>query len=407
MTDRPILTLPPPDFMTSPELRRLFSVLTDARVVGGAVRDALLGRTVSDVDLATPRPPQDVQDELRAAGVRTIPTGLAHGTVTAVLGVRTFEITSLRRDVSTDGRHAVVAFTNDWREDAARRDFTMNALSMAPSGELFDYFGGLDDLRVGRVRFVGEPAQRIVEDYLRILRFIRFHARYGRIPPDAAEAEAIRNAAPQLARLSSERIWNELRLVLEGPNSGAAIELMEELGVLSVLLPEAANDSRFRNALAVGAPSDAVFRLAALLPDRALAEPIADRLKLSAEERGRLISLLSPPVPEPNLDDGALRRLLADETPEMLLARTWLSGGNTARWFALRARLANLPRPQFPLAGRDVVAAGIPEGPRVGKLLGQVRAWWLDEGCLPDAPACRERLRQLISADCKRHSPAP
>lgn len=176
MTDTPALRIAPPDWLTQPPLAAVLAALPEARIAGGAVRDTLAGRPVADIDLATPRPPDRVMAALNAAGIRTVPTGLAHGTVTAVAGGRGFEITTLRRDVETDGRHAVVAFTDDWRQDAARRDFTLNALSMTPDGAVYDYFGGIADLRAGVVRFVGDPAQRIAEDYLRILRFFRFLA---------------------------------------------------------------------------------------------------------------------------------------------------------------------------------------------------------------------------------------
>ncbi|HJS85477.1 MAG TPA: CCA tRNA nucleotidyltransferase, partial [Acetobacteraceae bacterium] len=215
--------------------------LPEARVVGGAVRDSLLGLPVADIDLATPASPDQVIAALTRAGVRTIPTGLGHGTVTALVDGRGYEITTLRRDVATDGRHAVVAFTDDWRTDAARRDFTLNALSMDRHGAVFDYFGGIADLRAGRIRFVGDPARRIAEDYLRILRFFRFHARYARAPPDGAAIRAIQAGLPGLARLSPERVWSELKRILEAPDPRAALALMARLSVLAATLPEGAD----------------------------------------------------------------------------------------------------------------------------------------------------------------------
>ena len=193
------------------------AALPEARVVGGAVRDALAGRAVTDIDLATPRTPEQVTEALQAAAIRAVPTGIEHGTVTAVVDGRGFEVTTLRRDVETDGRHAVVAFTDDWRADAARRDFTINAMSMTRTGEVFDYFGGISDLHAGVVRFVGDPAIRIAEDYLRILRFFRFFARYGRGAADTAALAAIRGGVPGLARLSVERVWSELARILRRP----------------------------------------------------------------------------------------------------------------------------------------------------------------------------------------------
>ena len=196
MTEAPVLRLdPPPAFLGEPALQAVLDALPAARVVGGAVRDAVAGRPVADIDLATPMPPEQVAVALKARGIRSVPTGLAHGTVTAVIRGRGFEITTLRRDVATDGRYAVVAFTEDWREDAARRDFTINAMSMTRTGDVFDYFGGIADLRAGILRFVGDPAKRIAEDYLRILRFFRFYARYAASPPDAAVGPSLRRLA--------------------------------------------------------------------------------------------------------------------------------------------------------------------------------------------------------------------
>ena len=249
------------DFLTDPALGRVWDAVPDARVVGGAVRDALAGRPVADIDLATPQPPLAVIEALKRARVRSVPTGLAHGTVTAVVGGRGFEITTLRRDVETDGRHAVVAFTADWQLDASRRDFTINAMSMARDGTVFDYFGGAADLAAGRVRFVGDPATRIAEDYLRILRFFRFYARYGSVPPDPATLDALRDGIPGLSRLSIERVWSELRRILAAPDPAGAVALMQHLGIWTSVLPEAPLTSRLsgraaRSGAAAGGDAD-------------------------------------------------------------------------------------------------------------------------------------------------------
>ena len=228
---------------------------------------------------------------LRQAGVKVVPTGLGHGTVTAVVDGRGFEITTLRRDVETDGRHAVVAFTEDWRLDASRRDFTINAMSMARDGTLFDYFDGTADLQAGRVRFVGDPATRIAEDYLRILRFFRFYARYGRVPPDPATLAALRDGIPGLSRLSVERVWMELRRILAAPDPEEAVGLMARLGIWAAVLPEAQAASRL-----AGLPADPVLRLAAMLTGDPLA--LAARLKMSNEDRERLVRLLATPSPK-------------------------------------------------------------------------------------------------------------
>ncbi len=266
--EAPALRVTPPDFFADPALRAVLAAVPEARVVGGAVRDALLGLTVADIDLATPCPPDGVIAALRRAGLGAAPTGIAHGTVTAIAAGRGFEITTLRRDVATDGRHAVVAFTADWRADAARRDFTLNALSMTPDGAVYDYWDGLADLRAGRVRFVGDPAARIAEDYLRILRFFRFFARYARQPPDPATLAALRAGVPGLARLAPERVWKELAGLLSAPDPGAAVALMADLGVLAAVLTEGTAPARLARLLTAGAPADPLLRLAALVGRR-------------------------------------------------------------------------------------------------------------------------------------------
>ncbi len=385
-----------PAFLSDPALVAILDVLPDARVVGGAVRDALAGRTVADIDLATPSRPAEVAAALTQAGIRSVPTGLAHGTLTAIIGNQSFEITTLRRDVETDGRHAVVAFTDDWREDAARRDFTINAMSMTRDGTVYDYFGGQADLAAGIVRFVGDPTTRIAEDYLRILRFFRFFARYGGTP-DAAAIAAIRHGVPGLAGLSVERVWTELSRILAAPDPGDAVDLMAELGVLPALLPEGTNAPGLARLLAAGAPNDSLLRLAALLTGDALV--VATRLKLSAAERDRLIALRQSCSLVPAADDAALRRALADTDRAVLVGRTWLAGGDQPGWAGLRARLNRMPHPVFPLEGRDVLALKISPGPRVGALLRAVRAWWLERGCVDGPEACRATLAALAPVD--------
>jgi poly(A) polymerase len=365
-------------FLTDPGLGRVWDALPDARVVGGAVRDALAGRDVADFDLATPLPPDAVMAALTNAGVKVVPTGLAHGTVTAVVDGRPFEITTLRRDVETDGRRAVVAFTADWQLDASRRDFTINAMSMTRDGTVFDDFGGQADLKAGRVRFVGDPATRIAEDYLRILRFFRFLARYGRIAPDKATLQALRDGIPGLSRLSVERVWHELRRILAAPDPTEAVALMRTLGIWQAVVPEATGDARL-----AALPADPLLRLAALLTGDPLG--LATRLKLSNEDRDRLVRLAA--TPHVGGTDADLRRLLADHLPQDLIDRTWLDGDE-----AVRRRLSAMKRPVFPLEGRDVVALGVPAGPSVGALLRDVRQWWTDGGCVATRMACMTEL---------------
>ena len=390
MNEAPALRIPPPEFFADPRLCAVLAALPEARLVGGAVRDALAGRAVADIDLATPRPPDDIVRALTAAGIRAVPTGIAHGTVTAVEGGRGFEVTTLRRDIETDGRHASVVFTDDWRVDAARRDFTINAMSMTSDGAVFDYFTGIADLRAGVVRFVGDPATRIAEDYLRILRFFRFSARYGTGAPDPAALAAIRAGVAGLSILSVERVWSELQRILAAPDPTGAVQLMAALGVLDAVLPEGSDVSKFGRLVAAGAPADPILRLAALLTGDA--EALAVRLKLSAAERGSLLALRDVPVPQPANDDDALRRLLAGDDLKILVGRAWLEGGNTLDWNRLRDRLAALPRPVFPLEGRDALALGVAPGPAMGVLLREIRDWWLAGGCRADAVNCRAEL---------------
>lgn len=389
MSARPAAHIPPPPFLADPAVRAVLAALPGARLVGGAVRDALAGRAAADIDLATPDRPEQVIRRLEAAGLRAVPTGLDHGTVTAIAGHRGFEITTLRRDVETDGRHALVDYTDDWRDDAARRDFTINALSMTPDGAVFDYFTGIEDLHAGVVRFVGDAATRIAEDYLRILRFFRFHARYGTGEPDKAALAAIVQGVPGMARLSAERVWSELKRILAAPDPTGAVALMQRTGVLAAALPEGAAPERLAALVAIGAPADPLLRLAALLDGDAAA--LAGRLRLSAAERDRLIALRHPDIPPDDADDGALRRALAVNAPDVLIGRAWLAG----RSAALRDRLGALPPPVFPLQGRDLLAAGVPPGPVLGQLLQRVRQWWLDGGCVAGADACRAELARL------------
>jgi len=390
------------ELLADPALLRVFAVLPQARIVGGAVRDALAGVPVADIDLATPEPPEVTQAKLTDAGLRVVPTGLAHGTVTALLGDRPFEITTLRRDVSTDGRHAEVAWTTDWRADAARRDFTINAMSLDRAGAVHDYFGGRTDLAAGCVRFVGDPATRIAEDYLRSLRYFRFFARYAKGPPDAAAMAAIRDAVPGLARLSAERVWSELKRILAAPDPGRAVALMAELGVLAAIMPEGAAPDRLAALLATGAPPDPLLRVAALLAGDAAA--FGARLSLAKAEIDRLVALRAGAVVGPDVSDPDLRRMLADEAPSVLIDRTFVAGGAGPAWESLRARIAATPRPIFPLEGRDALALGAEPGPAIGVALRETRAAWLAAGCMQTAEALRLMLRdRLRMIDARIH----
>jgi len=419
----PIGQLPPQPWRDAVPTRRLLAALTAGgaavRFVGGCVRDAVCHRPVRDIDLATPEPPQQVLERLAAAGLRGIPTGLAHGTVTAVVeGVR-FEITTLRRDVETDGRHAKVAFTDDWIADAARRDFTINALSADPKGRIYDPFDGLADLGAGRVRFVGLPAQRIEEDALRLLRFFRFHAWFGR--GDACDLDALaacRRFAPRLATLSGERIAAELRRLLLAADPATTLLVMQANGVLPVILPEGRDIARLRQLawlerrglVRPDLHPDALRRLASLLgSDPADALAVAARLRLSAADRDRLVALAAAtPVIARDLSPLAFRRLLHHHGASRLHDRTLLAWAAwrgeavrpdpaaTAAWTALLDLASQWEPVSLPLQGRDLLALGLPPGPAVGQILAGLEEWWEGEDFRPDRDACLAELRRRL-----------
>ncbi|OYV37981.1 MAG: poly(A) polymerase [Acidocella sp. 20-61-6] len=373
-----------------PGLNILWAALPEARVVGGAVRDSLAGKPLADVDLASPLNPDEAMARLTAARIKSIPTGLAHGTVTALVEGQHFEITTLRRDVETDGRHAVVAFTDNWQEDASRRDFTINAMSMDRAGTLYDYFGGEADLHAGVVRFVGDAKTRIAEDYLRILRFFRFFARYTIGAPDAAAVAAIEDLRDGVLLLSTERVWSEIKRILVAQSPIAALHLMQTTGVLERVLPQGYDVPRLTTLITRRAPVDVYLRAAALLTGDI--KSIAARLKLSNDEAEILQSWLTPTALQPTASDADLRRALADSDAPTLIARSWMNGN----WPDLRARLAATPRPVFPLQGRDLTELGIPQGPRIGKILAAVRRWWLDGGCVASHEDCRAQALLTI-----------
>ena len=362
----------------------------NARYVGGAVRDTLLGEPVKDIDMATPLEPQQVLDRLAAAQIRAVPTGIDHGTITAVLPSGPVEITTLREDVSTDGRRATVAFAHDWRADAARRDFTINALYADPATlEISDYFGGLADLAARRVRFIGDPHQRIREDHLRILRYFRFHARFGSNDADPQAEAACRALAPTLKGLSRERIGMETMQLLALADPAPTVARMADLGVLAMILPEAdpAALARLvseeqRQAIA----PDPVRRLAALIrADVATAEQVAARLRLSGAQRHQLASAAAR---EPGAIDA--RALAYRIGREKALDRLLLAGADTTP-------LAAWEVPRFPLKGGEIVARGIVAGPDVARILRHVEHRWIAEG-FPG----RDRIEDLLAAALAR-----
>lgn len=360
------------------------------RWVGGAVRDTLLGLPVKDLDMATSLAPDAVLARLEAAAIRAIPTGIAHGTVTAVLAEGPVEITTLRRDVETHGRHATVAFTDDWRADAARRDFTINALYADPlTHEISDWFGGIDDLAARRVRFIGDAEARIREDYLRILRYFRFQARYGSEPADAAAEAACAALADGLMGLSRERVGWELMRLLAHPDPAPTLLRMAELGVLARVLPEAipaALPALIATEAREAAAPDAVRRLAGLLPpDPSLAESVAARLRLSVAQRKRLALAAARDAQAPDDARALAYRLGIEAATDRLLL------GNAAI-----APLAGWTVPVFPLKGGAIVARGLSAGPEVARVLRDVEARWIAEG-FPDAARIEALLETALA----------
>jgi poly(A) polymerase len=394
-------------WMSRPETRAVMAALTaeggEARFVGGAVRNALLGEAVSDVDIATPLLPQEVVQRLTRAGLAAVPTGIAHGTITAVSSGKPFEITTLRRDVSTDGRRATVAFTTDWKEDAARRDFTMNALYASEDGTLLDPTGGIADLEMGRVRFVGDAAMRIREDYLRILRLFRFHAWYGK---GALDSDALRAASAEksgLARLSGERIQKELLRLLEAADPLPVLSKMDANGILGEILPGSMNLARLRGLNAVTAtaevPRAAILSLAALLAGKNEARETASRLRLSNADRDRLIAALDNfDLP---LENKVVRRAAYRHTVETVIDRLLLRAAEAeTKRASIIAAIRDLKAwtpPSFPLDGRDALRAGVPEGPGVGRVLSTIENWWTEQDFVPDRRTLLMKLKELLA----------
>jgi len=378
-----------------------------ARFVGGCVRNTLMKQPIGDVDIATKLTPDEVTAALEAAGLRAVPTGVDHGTVTAISNHRPYEITTLRRDVSTDGRRAVVAFTTDWAEDARRRDFRLNALYCDAEGTIHDPVGGIEDARAGRIVFVGEPQTRIREDHLRILRYFRFLAWYGRGEPDRAALEACETLRDLLTDLPAERVQKELLKLLAADDPRPAVRLMAATGVLAVLLPRAGTLARFEALVAI--ESDQLFendpdlRLAALLPPgpAAVAETV-EALRLSNAQKERLIAAAGD---EP--------RIVSFMSPREARRAVYALGGGTfsdrvklawaaapkasatSQWRALLALGQSWTAPTLPLTGEEVMAAGVPKGPLVGEVMREVESWWVENDFIDDKLSIVERLKAV------------
>lgn len=374
----------PPWADAAPARSVLAALGPDARFVGGCVRDALIGAAPVDIDIGVPYPPAETLARLAAAKLRAIPTGIEHGTVTALSGKARYEITSLRRDVETFGRHARVAFGADWREDAARRDFTINALSLDQGGALHDYFDGRADLAAGRVRFIGDAAARIQEDVLRILRFFRFHARFAGGEFDAAALSACRKSAALLPNLSAERVRGEMFRLLEGPNAASMLAAMRDGNLLAHWWPEAdAAGIAHVGALdaleaRVGEPADALRRIACFALD---ARDFARRWRLSNAQAARLARLVAPQLRlTAELAESALARVFY-WLGDLVKDRALIDGAafaDAGRAAALFAHAAAWRRPIFPVGGEDLRDAGIVPGPDLGDALRAMERAWVD-----------------------------
>jgi poly(A) polymerase len=412
MLDKPAERLPITGWMTAPQTRTVIDALEAAggegcaRFVGGCVRNAILERPIDDIDIATQLEPPQVMRALEAAGLRFVPTGIEHGTITALSAGRPFEVTTLRRDVATDGRRAVVAFTRDWAEDAQRRDFRLNALYLDAQGGLYDPGGrGLEDARAGRIIFVGDPQLRIREDYLRILRFFRFFAWYGRGEADAEGLEACAALKAGLDQLSAERVSKELLKLLAADDPREALALMRQAGVLAAVLPGFVGLERLDHLVGIerGLPGggDAELRLAALWPaDPAAAVRESGRLRLSKAQRERLASAVTT---EPDIGAALTlpraRRLIYRlgasafrDQVKLAWAATPDPKAAAEAWRALLGEADAWTPPKFPLTGQDAAAAGLAAGPAMGAALRQAEAWWVEQDFQPGRDALIARL---------------
>lgn len=416
------------DWLAAPQTRRVFDVLEaagfEARAVGGTVRNTLLGEPVNDIDLAIDAAPEDVMAAARRAGLKVVPTGITHGTVTIVVAGTPFEVTTLREDVSTDGRRATVAYTSDWKADAERRDFTINAIYCDRRGVLFDPVGGLADIDVRRVRFIGDPHARIREDYLRILRFFRFSAQYAGGTLDPAGLAACIEERAGLARLSAERIHHELMRLLAAPSVRTTIEQMATHGFVADLIGTPGDVPAFTRLIDHEEQhfggTDPLLRFAALAVNQHEdALRLKDRLRLSRAEAGRLAAAIdvAAALREAPLDTD-LRTLVyrhGNRATADGLALAWAradcgiaSGRGTAgpqtlaqATTAEKATLAKVAMtwspPTLPVTGRDIIAHGIAPGPHVSAILHAFEDWWLLAGFPEDPDLIDARLRDLIT----------
>ncbi|MCQ0989672.1 CCA tRNA nucleotidyltransferase [Jiella marina] len=406
------------EWLKNPALQQLLQALgqdgDEARVVGGAVRNTLMGRPVTDMDIATTTLPEETIRRVEAIGLKAVPTGIEHGTITVVSAGQPYEVTTLRRDIETDGRHAVVTFGRDWQADAERRDFTINALYVSADGEILDLVGGVGDIEAGNLRFIGDAETRILEDRLRILRFFRFFAWYGRGRPDAEGLRAATRMKDGLERLSVERVWAELKKLLAAPDPSRALLWMRQTGVLTKVLPESerwgidhihglVEAERHR-----GWEADSLLRLMAIIPpDPARITEMARHLKLSNQDRDRLVAFATAEEPKPAESDKDFRTRLYFGDRQAIIDRLRLAIARTqakaAQDAALLGDMAHLVRqletagsfevPSFPLGGDDLQEAGIAKGPELGRELDRLKRLWAESGFAMDRQALLAAVR--------------
>ncbi len=396
-------------WMTAPAVSRLFEALgapnTDVRFVGGCVRNLVMGIEVSEIDIATPDEPQKVIELLSRANLKCVPTGLSHGTVTAIIEDTSFEITSLRKDTACDGRHAAVEFTSDWEEDAGRRDFTFNAMSLRPNGDVFDYHAGLADAKEGQVRFVGNAADRIQEDFLRILRLFRFQAWYGRVPIEPGTIAACQKYADGIEKLSGERLQQELSKLLIAPDPSGAVDTMHACGVLAKIIPGGGNIAALKRLIQFEAhasdfPYDWLRRLAAMIGMESVSQ-LAGRLKLSNASSRRL-QLLKTECTQTDFKERNLQRQFYKIGPLLTLERALLmnsvdSAEDSGLIAAIAAAAAAWTPRDFPIGGDDVLALGAPHGPQIGQVLAELEDLWIASGFRKNREDLLAEARRRIS----------
>ena len=405
----PAFSIKPQPWMTQHQtvsvLDALHSGSQPARFVGGCVRDSILGKPVKDYDIATPELPKRIIQLTEKAGLRAIPTGIEHGTITVVSGGIAFEITTLREDVKTFGRHAEVVFTEDWEKDAARRDLTLNALYCDADGTVYDPINGLPDLQKGLIKFIGDPRVRIAEDVLRILRYFRFFAYYGKLPGDRNSLSACGDFSIQLGKLSANRVWREFSKILAAPDPTHTMKLMSQVGVLENILfskiqLDCLESLIFSEKKYAKINPDSIRRLVAMTHlDEPSVKSLSKRLNLPGFDRNRLMGLATPAVlPDVESDDKENRKILFQLGENIFRDLVLLGSASSPQfdWSKLMSLPDRLPIPPFPISGKDLIQHGIPEGQEIGKILETVKIWWANGGFSSDREMCLKKIKELV-----------